>query len=76
MSTWLEERRATAAEQSEALGVPSLSDEHWRFTSLRGVDFAAFTPAVPPPMMTTFPGRTPGTPPSRIPRPPRCRAKW
>ena len=46
MSTWLEERRATAAEQNEALGVPSLSDEHWRFTSLRGVDFAAFTPAV------------------------------
>ena len=39
MSTWLETRRKAAAESSEALGVPSLSDEHWRFTSLRGIDF-------------------------------------
>jgi Fe-S cluster assembly protein SufD len=45
MSTWLEERRASAARQNDALGVPSSSDEHWRFTSLRGVDFATFTPA-------------------------------
>ena len=31
---------------------------------------AALVPTVPPPMMTTFAGGTPVTPPSRTPRPP------
>ena len=39
---------------------------------------AAFSPATPPPMTTTFAGRVPGTPPMRIPDPPlgccRCTA--
>src|SRR5438132_8176652 len=30
----------------------------------------AFTPEVPPPRMTTRPGKTPGTPPSKTPLPP------
>jgi len=42
MSTWLDERRSLAAQSNEILPVPSMSDEHWRFTSLRGVDFAAY----------------------------------
>ena len=42
MTAWLEERRRTAAEQNEALAIPSGADEHWRFTSLRGIDFAAY----------------------------------
>src|SRR5690348_4773085 len=32
--------------------------------------FAAFVPTTPPPRITTLPGATPGTPPSRMPRPP------
>ena len=32
--------------------------------------FAAFVPTVPPPMITTLPGATPGTPESRMPLPP------
>ena len=32
--------------------------------------FAAFAPTIPPPITATFPGSTPGTPPSRIPLPP------
>ncbi len=31
---------------------------------------AAFIPTAPPPMTITFAAATPGTPPSRIPRPP------
>ena len=31
---------------------------------------AAFMPTTPPPMMSTVAAATPGTPPSRIPRPP------
>ena len=31
---------------------------------------AALRPATPPPITTTFPGETPGTPPKRTPRPP------
>ena len=31
---------------------------------------AAFIPTTPPPMIITFAAATPGTPPSRIPRPP------
>ncbi len=48
MTAWLDERRRTAAQSNEELSVPSLSDEHWRFTSLRGIEFAAFTPAIAP----------------------------
>ena len=49
--TWLDERRQAAAQADEALPVPSSSDEHWRFTSLRGVDFDRFAVAT---------GATPG----------------
>ncbi len=45
MTAWLEERRRIAAERNEALPVPSLKDEHWRFTSLRGIDFDEFAVA-------------------------------
>ena len=31
---------------------------------------AAFIPDTPPPIITTLPGFTPGTPPSKTPRPP------
>ena len=37
---------------------------------------AAFTPTTPPPRMSTFPGRTPGTPPRRTPAPPECRSRY
>lgn len=40
--TWLEERRQAAAEANAALPVPTIRDEHWRFTNLRGIDFAAY----------------------------------
>ena len=42
MTAWLDEFRQQAAESNEVLSVPSLSDEHWRFTSLRGIDFATY----------------------------------
>lgn len=45
MTAWLDEHRRVAAERNEALPVPSLQDEHWRFTSLRGIDFEAFPAA-------------------------------
>ena len=45
MTAWLEERRRIAAERNDAMPVPSLKDEHWRFTSLRGIDFAEFAAA-------------------------------
>ncbi len=48
MTTWLDERRRTAAQQNDALPIPSLADEHWRFTSLRGVDFSTFTALAEP----------------------------
>src|SRR2546423_246967 len=35
---------------------------------------AAFSPTTPPPMITTVAAVTPGTPPSRMPRPPRGRS--
>ena len=49
MTAWLKERRQAAAEANATLPVPTLRDEHWRFTSLRGIDFAAFraAPAAP-----------------------------
>ena len=31
---------------------------------------AAFNPTTPPPITTTFPGATPGTPPNKVPLPP------
>ncbi len=34
------------------------------------IQAGAFAPATPPPMTTTLPGATPGTPPSSTPRPP------
>ncbi len=46
MTAWLEERRQQAAESNEVLSVPSSSDEHWRFTSLRGIDFATYAATV------------------------------
>ena len=46
MTAWLDERRQQAAESNEVLSVPSLSDEHWRFTSLRGIDFATYAARV------------------------------
>lgn len=46
MTAWLDERRQQAAESNEVLSVPSLSDEHWRFTSLRGIDFATYAATV------------------------------
>ena len=33
---------------------------------------AAFVPTTPPPITSTVAAATPGTPPSRIPRPPIC----
>ena len=46
MTAWLEERRQQAAASNEVLSVPSSSDEHWRFTSLRGIDFATYAATV------------------------------
>ncbi len=46
MTAWLDEFRQQAAESNEVLSVPSLSDEHWRFTSLRGIDFATYAATV------------------------------
>ena len=46
MTAWLEERRQQAAESNEVLSVPSSSAEHWRFTSLRGIDFATYAATV------------------------------
>jgi Fe-S cluster assembly protein SufD len=40
--TFLAERRRAAAERNAALSVPTISDEHWRYTNLRGIDFGAF----------------------------------
>ncbi len=47
MSAWLTEARRTAAEQSSTIAVPTIASEHWRYTNLRGIDFAAFAPATP-----------------------------
>ena len=45
--TWLEERRQAAAEANAALPVPTIRDEHWRLTNLRGIDFAAYRAPAP-----------------------------
>jgi Fe-S cluster assembly protein SufD len=49
MSTWLEERRAEAREVYERTPLPTLREENWRYTSLRGIDFEAFQPAAEAP---------------------------
>ncbi len=43
--TFLADRRRDAAERNATLGVPTISDEHWRYTNLRGIDFGAFAAA-------------------------------
>jgi Fe-S cluster assembly protein SufD len=48
MTAFLAERRRAAAERSAALPVPTIRDEHWRYTNLRGIDFAAYAPATSP----------------------------
>jgi Fe-S cluster assembly protein SufD len=48
MTAFLAERRRVAAERSAALPVPTIRDEHWRYTNLRGIDFAAYAPAASP----------------------------
>jgi Fe-S cluster assembly protein SufD len=40
--TWLEERRDEARAVYEKTPLPTLRDEHWRYTSLRGIDFDAY----------------------------------
>src|ERR1039458_8331702 len=39
-------------------------------------DLAILDIKMPPPRMTTLPGATPGTPPSRMPRPPAGRSRY
>jgi Fe-S cluster assembly protein SufD len=48
MTTWLEERRRAASDANATLPVPTIKDEHWRYTNLRGIDFEAFTTPKPP----------------------------
>jgi Fe-S cluster assembly protein SufD len=45
MAAWLEERRGEARAALERTPLPTLKDENWRYTSLRGIDFDAFAPA-------------------------------
>jgi Fe-S cluster assembly protein SufD len=42
MAAWLEERRNEARAALERTPLPTLKDENWRYTSLRGIDFDAF----------------------------------
>ena len=42
MAAWLEERRNEARAALESTPLPTLKDENWRYTSLRGIDFEAF----------------------------------
>jgi Fe-S cluster assembly protein SufD len=42
MATWLDERRAEARAVYERTPLPTLREENWRYTSLRGIDFDAF----------------------------------
>jgi Fe-S cluster assembly protein SufD len=53
MAAWLEERRNEARAALARTPLPTLKDENWRYTSLRGIDFDAFAtveeaPAAPP----------------------------
>jgi Fe-S cluster assembly protein SufD len=43
MAAWLEERRSEARAALASTPLPTLKDENWRYTSLRGIDFDAFT---------------------------------
>ena len=42
MAAWLDERRAEARAALASTPLPTLKDENWRYTSLRGIDFDAF----------------------------------
>ena len=42
MAAWLEERRSEARAALASTPLPTLKDENWRYTSLRGIDFDAF----------------------------------
>jgi len=48
MTAFLAERRRVAAARSAALPVPTIRDEHWRYTNLRGIDFASYATAPSP----------------------------
>jgi Fe-S cluster assembly protein SufD len=48
MTAFLAERRQAAAERNAALPVPTIKDEHWRYTNLRGIDFGSFAPVASP----------------------------
>jgi Fe-S cluster assembly protein SufD len=43
MAAWLDERRGEARAAFETTPLPTLKDENWRYTSLRGIDFDGFT---------------------------------
>jgi Fe-S cluster assembly protein SufD len=45
MAAWLEERRNEARAALASTPLPTLKDENWRYTSLRGIDFDAFATA-------------------------------
>jgi len=47
-TTWLDERRRAAAERNRSLPVPTIGEEAWRFTNLRGIDFSRYTPPAAP----------------------------
>jgi hypothetical protein len=42
MAAWLDERRGEARAALASTPLPTLKDENWRYTSLRGIDFDAF----------------------------------
>ena len=42
MAAWLDDRRGEARAALESTPLPTLKDENWRYTSLRGIDFDAF----------------------------------
>jgi len=44
---WLEDLRGRAAARFAALGIPTVRDEDWRFTSMAPLSTAEFTPAEP-----------------------------
>ena len=45
MAAWLEERRGEARAALAHTPLPTLKDENWRYTSLRGIDFDGFATA-------------------------------
>ncbi len=45
MAAWLDERRSEARAALAGTPLPTLKDENWRYTSLRGIDFDAFATA-------------------------------